>query len=156
MDPCSSNSCCSMVICLRKKKNPPEILPMIGFLTVPYDPILSMFGHSNLIIWVLPLYLYIITFFLASITQTKGETQTFRMTFTCCKYEWHALGKGGSESHPCFKILHSPKRSQFFIKRRSKSPYIYSSFLLSILHHHSFLLWPTNMLNSPHRKTNER
>ena len=60
-----------------KKKNPLEILPMIGFLTVPYDPILSMFGHSNLIIRVLPLYLYIITFFLASITQTKGETQTF-------------------------------------------------------------------------------
>ena len=49
---------------------------MIGFLTVPYDPIFSMFGHSNLIIWVLPIYLYIITFFLANVCVIYVEKKT--------------------------------------------------------------------------------
>lgn len=162
MDPCSSNSCCSRVIWVhaKKKKNPLEILPMIGFLTVPYDPILSMFGHSNLIIWVLPLFLYIIMFLFSKYYIDKSfNTNLFRLLSPCCNYEWHDLGKGGSESHPHFKYSSFSKewRSHFFIKRRCKSPYIYSSyflFFIIILFFPSF--WPTNMLNSPHRQKNDR
>ena len=72
----------------KKKKNPLEILPMIGFLAVAYDPILSMFGHSNLIIWVLPLFLYIITFLFSKYYIDKSvNTHLFRLLSPCCNYE---------------------------------------------------------------------
>lgn len=117
MDPCSSNSCCSVVICSckKKKKKTLESLPTIGFLTVPYDPILGMFGHSNLIIWVLPIYLYIITFFLATIIQVlysikSGNTNLFGSLSPAVNMNDMPLAKEDQKATHALNILHSPKR----------------------------------------------
>lgn len=99
----------------KKKKKTLESLPTIGFLTVPYDPILGMFGHSNLIIWVLPIYLYIITFFLATIIQVlysikSGNTNLFGSLSPAVNMNDMPLAKEDQKATHALNILHSPKR----------------------------------------------
>lgn len=50
-----------------------EILPIICFLTVPYDLLFSMFGVSNLIIWVFLLFLCTITLLFSKQHADKGR-----------------------------------------------------------------------------------